>query len=58
MKRYEKEVQLVLYPFVLNDRSEIAVQLALCAGEQGKFWDVHKMLFYVSSACRMPVAAA
>lgn len=45
MKRYEKEVQLVLYPFVLNDRSEIAVQLALCAGEQGKFWDVHKMLY-------------
>lgn len=45
MKRYEKEVQLVLYPFALNDRSETAVQLALCAGEQGKFWDVHKMLY-------------
>lgn len=45
MKRYEKEVQLVLYPFALNSRSEIAVQLALCAGEQGKFWDVHKMLY-------------
>ncbi len=45
MKRYEKEVQLVLYPFALNNRSEIAVQIALCAGEQGKFWDVHKMLY-------------
>ena len=44
-KRYEKDVQLVLYPFALNARSEIAVQLALCAGEQGKFWDVHKMLY-------------
>ena len=45
MKRYEKDVQLVLYPFALNRRSEIAVQVALCAGEQGKFWDVHKMLY-------------
>lgn len=45
MKRYEEDVQLVLYPFALNDRSEIAVQFALCAGEQGKFWDVHKMLY-------------
>lgn len=45
MKRYEKDVQLVLYPFALNRRSEVAVQLALCAGEQGKFWDVHKMLY-------------
>ncbi len=44
-KRYEKEVQLVLYPFALNPRSEIAVQVALCAGEQGKFWDAHKMLY-------------
>ena len=44
-KRYEKDVQLVLYPFALNSRSEIAVQVALCAGEQGKFWDVHKMLY-------------
>jgi len=44
-KRYENDVQLVFYPFALNDRSEIAVQFALCAGEQGKFWDVHKMLY-------------
>lgn len=45
MKRYEKDVQLVLYPFALNQRSEIATQVALCAGEQGKFWDVHHMLY-------------
>ncbi|PON18786.1 hypothetical protein C2W62_06115 [Candidatus Entotheonella serta] len=48
-KRYEKEVQLVLYPFALNRRSEIAVQFALCAGEQGKFWGVHKMLYKYQS---------
>lgn len=45
MKRFEGEVQLVLYPFVLNDRSKAATQTALCAGEQGKFWDFHHMLY-------------
>ena len=49
MKRYENDVQLVLYPFALNPRSEIAVQVALCAGEQGKFWDVHQMLYRLQS---------
>ena len=44
-KRYEKDVQLVFYPFALNARSEVAVQYALCAGEQGKFWEAHKMLY-------------
>lgn len=43
--RYDDRVQLVLYPFALNRRSEIATQLALCAGEQGKFWQVHRMLY-------------
>jgi protein-disulfide isomerase len=44
-KRYEDDVQLVLYPFALNARSEVAVQFALCAGEQGKFWDAHETLY-------------
>jgi protein-disulfide isomerase len=44
-KRYEKDVQLVFYPFALNPRSEVAVQFALCAGEQGKFWEAHKMIY-------------
>ncbi len=44
-KRYKNEVKLVLYPVVGNDRSELAVHLALCAGEQNKFWDMHKMLY-------------
>ena len=38
-------MQLVLYPFALNSRSEMATQLALCAGEQGKFWQAHRMLY-------------
>jgi protein-disulfide isomerase len=45
LQRYEKDVQLVLYPFALNQRSEMATHVALCAGEQGKFWDVHHMLY-------------
>jgi protein-disulfide isomerase len=45
LKRFEGDVQLVLYPFVLNSRSEVATQAALCAGEQGKFWDFHRMLY-------------
>jgi protein-disulfide isomerase len=39
---------LVLYPIVLNEKntaSLIASQAALCAGEQGKFWDMHHMLY-------------
>jgi protein-disulfide isomerase len=45
LKRFEGDVQLVLYPFVLNSRSEVATQAALCAGEQGKFWEFHRMLY-------------
>jgi len=45
MQRFEGQVQLVLYPFVLNPASEVATQAALCAGEQGKFWEFHHMLY-------------
>ena len=45
MKRFEDKVQLVLYPFALNGTSEVATQFALCAGEQEKFWQAHKMLY-------------
>ncbi|GIX45955.1 MAG: hypothetical protein KatS3mg131_0166 [Candidatus Tectimicrobiota bacterium] len=38
-------MQLVLYPFVLNATSYVATQAALCAGEQGKFWPFHHLLF-------------
>lgn len=46
-KRFESQVQLVLYPIALNDnpKSLAASQAALCAGEQGKFWEMHHMLY-------------
>lgn len=45
LARFEGDVQLVLYPFTLNATSEVATQAALCAGEQGKFWEFHRMLY-------------
>ena len=49
MQRFEGQVQLVLYPLALNPTanpaSEVAAQAAWCAGEQGKFWEFHHMLF-------------
>ena len=45
LARFEGEVQLVLYPFTLNPASEVATQAALCAGEQGKFWEFHQILY-------------
>lgn len=45
LKQFEGEVQLVLYHFALNSGSEVAAQAVLCAGEQGKFWEFHRMLY-------------
>jgi protein-disulfide isomerase len=49
LQRFEGRVQLVLYPLALNPAanpaSEVAAQAAWCAGEQGKFWDFHHMLY-------------
>jgi protein-disulfide isomerase len=45
MQRFEGQVQLVYYPFALNPTSEVATQAAWCAGEQGKFWEFHHMLY-------------
>lgn len=47
LQRFTGQVQLVLYPIVLNNnpKSLAAAQAALCAGEQGKFWDMHHLLY-------------
>jgi len=45
LARFEGDVQLVLHPFTLNPASEVATQAALCAGEQGKFWEFHRLLY-------------
>lgn len=45
MQRFEGQVQLVFYPYALNPISEVASQAVWCAGEQGKFWEFHHMLY-------------
>jgi protein-disulfide isomerase len=45
MQQFEGKVLLVFHPFVLNPTSEVATQAAWCAGEQGKFWEFHHMLY-------------
>lgn len=45
IKRFEGQVQLVLYHFVLNNTSQTATEAALCAGEQGQYWPFHDMLY-------------
>ncbi|MGE3539189.1 MAG: DsbA family protein [Candidatus Tectimicrobiota bacterium] len=45
LQRFEGQVQLLLYPYVLNPTSEVATHMAWCAGEQGKFWEFHHMLY-------------
>ena len=59
MQRFEGQVQLVLYPFAVNPTSEVATQAAWCAGEQGKFWEFHDVLFRRQeswSSLAMPLA--
>jgi len=45
LQQFEGKVQLVLYPIAFSPTSAIATQAAWCAGEQGKFWEFHHMLY-------------
>lgn len=45
MQQFEGKVQLVLYPIAFRPKGEEVAQAAWCAGEQGKFWEFHDMLF-------------
>jgi protein-disulfide isomerase len=45
MQQFEGKVQLVLYPIAFRPKGEGVAQAAWCAGEQGKFWEFHDMLF-------------
>ena len=38
-------MQLVYYHFTLNPTSQVAAQAALCAGEQGRFWEFQHLLY-------------
>jgi protein-disulfide isomerase len=43
--RFKGKVQQVLYHVAWSPASNVATQAALCAGEQGKFWEFHRMLY-------------
>ena len=58
LARFEGDVQLVLYPFTLNPASEVATQAALCAGEQGKFWEFHPHAVCAPGAVAAPSRSA
>jgi protein-disulfide isomerase len=47
LKRYGDKVRLVYrhYPLRFHNNAEHAAMAAECAGEQGKFWDMHKAMF-------------
>lgn len=45
LKRFEGDVQLIYYHYTLNPTSQVAAQAALCAGEQGHFWEFQHMLY-------------
>jgi protein-disulfide isomerase len=45
MQQFEGKVQLVLYPIAFRPKGEGVTQAAWCAGEQGKFWEFHDMLY-------------
>jgi protein-disulfide isomerase len=45
LKRFEGKVQLVLYSFALRPTTAVAAQAALCAGEQDKFWELHRLIY-------------
>ena len=45
MQQFEGKVQLVFYPIAFRPKGEGVTQAVWCAGEQGKFWEFHDMLF-------------
>jgi protein-disulfide isomerase len=56
MKEYEGKVRLVYrdYPLNFHPRAQKASEAALCAGDQGKYWDMHAKLFANTRALDVP----
>ena len=47
LKAYPKDVKVVFmqYPLPFHDKAEGAAVAALAAHQQGKFWEMHDLLF-------------
>jgi protein-disulfide isomerase len=56
MKEYQGKVRLVYrdYPLQFHARAQKASEAALCAGDQGKYWDMHAKLFANNRALEVP----
>jgi len=55
-KEYGNKVALVFkdMPLPMNHKAQKAAEAARCAGEQGKFWEYHDVLFYSGGALTVP----
>jgi protein-disulfide isomerase len=56
MKTYDGKVKLVFrdYPLPFHPQAQKAAEAAHCAGDQGKYWEMHKVLFANQKALEPP----
>ena len=56
LKAYEGKVRLVYrdFPLPFHPQAEKAAEAAQCAGDQGKYWDMHEKLFANQQALEAP----
>ena len=56
MEAYKGKVRLVYrdYPLEFHAKAQKASEAALCAGDQGKYWDMHAKLFANQKALDVP----
>jgi protein-disulfide isomerase len=47
MEEYEGKIRLILmnYPYKYRDYSHFAAEALLAAGDQGKYWEMHDIMF-------------
>ncbi len=52
MDTYQGRIRLVIknYPYIYRDYSHIAAEASLAAKDQGKYWEMHELLFKRSPA--------
>ena len=56
MKSYDGKVRLVYrdFPLPMHPQAQKAAEAAQCAGDQGKYWDMHEKLFANQQALEAP----